>query len=246
MEENKNLIRTFWGNGNIQSEGRMENGKKFGPWKWWFEKGQYNGFIDENGLCEIYNDKGILTNTGHMKNGKKEGLWKNFTDDGFLRQEVQFVNGKEHGFFREHFESEKYKLDYNKREGHYKDGKQEGSFKLFHKNGIILEVNTYVNGYSHGPHKLYYSNGQLKSEGIYIDDRKHGVWKFYYMNNQLEKIGRYDYKNRIGTRGYVEPEFIPEKCWDEKGNEIECKIETKVIPEFEWNNIFKDLRGGEF
>ena len=58
---------------------------------------------------------------------------------------------------------------------------------------------------------MYDDKGQLTNEGNLKDDKAHGLWKLYE-NGQI-------IKSVIMTNG----ERISEKCWDKKGNKIECE-----------------------
>ena len=60
-------------------------------------------------------------------------------------------------------------------------------------------------------YKEYWENGKLRVEGNVSDDKKEGLWKWYHKN------GRYDEVT------FKEGKLISEKCWDENGNEIDCK-----------------------
>ena len=61
---------------------------------------------------------------------------------------------------------------------------------------------------------LYFPNGQEKYDfdGVLKDDKLNGVLKQFHENGQLKQETKY--KNDI---------VIFEKCWNEKGDEIECE-----------------------
>ena len=43
---------------------------------------------------------------------------------------------------------------------------------------------SYINGKKNGEFKSWYKNGNLESEGFYKQDLMDGDWKFYYQNGE--------------------------------------------------------------
>ena len=97
-------------------------------------------------------------------------------------------------------------------EGNYKDDKMVGLWKWYYYNGQLKRKETIKMVRRKVFGKSYYENGQLKNEGNYKDDKMEGLWKFYYETGQLKSEGN-----------YKDGKLISEKCWDEKGKEIECE-----------------------
>jgi hypothetical protein len=121
-------------------------------------------------------------------------------------------------------------------EENYKGGMRHGESKTFGSRGISQEVNfingkkegvethyliypnlkilvlSYKNGKRDGPSLCWWVTGKLQSDGDYKNGERDGICKWYYKNGQL------------GTEtNYNEGKIISSKCWDEDGNEIECK-----------------------
>ena len=97
-------------------------------------------------------------------------------------------------------------------EGTFKDGKLDGKHTSWHENGQKRYEGTEKNNNYDGLWIYWYENGQKSSEGIYKDGEFDGLWIVWYENGQ---------KNREET--YKDGELISGKCWDEDGNEKECK-----------------------
>jgi antitoxin component YwqK of YwqJK toxin-antitoxin module len=95
------------------------------------------------------------------------------------------------------------------------NGKREGLWKVYDRNGILREVNNYKDGKLNGAQetydslgrlytmahryndafvdsfKLYYENGQLRTENWFDSSGKsQGIYKIYYRNGKLNVIGR--------------------------------------------------------
>ena len=83
------------------------------------------------------------------------------------------------GIYREYHDKEKTKI---KSEVFMTNGKKEGEYKSYYKNGELHEKVNYIDGLKQGIEKSYYDNGQLFVEVNYIDDKKNGIFKSYHIN----------------------------------------------------------------
>ena len=74
----------YYENGQLEMEGKINEGKGYGLWKYYFENGQLKreGTIGinelEEGLWKSYYENGQLKSEGNWKDGKEVGLWKPF------------------------------------------------------------------------------------------------------------------------------------------------------------------------
>ena len=93
----------------------------------------------------------------------KNGILNEFYDDGTIKIEYFFNNGKKHGLQKRWYENGQLEILYN-----YDMGKLEGLQKKWHQNGI------------------------LKGEWYYIDDKLNGIIKEWYPNKQLKFSKHYD------------------------------------------------------
>jgi len=80
--------------------------------------------------------------------------------------------------------------------------------ELMEKEGVYYFESKPYTGIVYG----VYENGQLKEEGNCKDGEKDGLWKSYYENGQLKSHTNWSY-------GVI----VSETCWDQDGNQIECK-----------------------
>jgi len=64
--------------------------------------------------------------------------------------------------------------------GEIKNGKWDGPFVIYHKNGQLKDKGDYKDGFREdGPRVSYWENGQLYSTGTYKDGYKDGPFVFY-------------------------------------------------------------------
>lgn len=102
------VLKKFYKNGQIKSEGAFINNQKEGLHKEWSNNGTLvlegyykNGLA--NGLMKWFHEKGHLAGVGLMKNGLRHGIWKVYAiEDGKLTAEVQFKEGKQEEVLKIH------------------------------------------------------------------------------------------------------------------------------------------------
>jgi len=73
------------------------------------------------------------------------------------------------GVDRTYYDAEKTQL---KSEVFIHNGKKEGIYKLYYRNGQLYSEVNYIDGKENGIYKSYHTNGKLKEEVNYIDGKK--------------------------------------------------------------------------
>ena len=122
----------------------------------------------------------------------RNGLYyKKFTDVPFSgkitgQSDGNFKNGKIEGIWRV----------YNKNgqlthKTEYKDGKKHGFDKVYYENGKLNTQLNYKNGNLHGLVKVFFENGQLMLKGYYEDGKENGLWEYFNVDGTLEKTKIY-------------------------------------------------------
>ena len=97
---------------------------------------------------------------------KKNGKGREFFDNGSLKYEGEYLNGKKWNGKGYNYESNDIIYD-------IKDGK--GDIKEYNDNGILIFEGEYLNGERNGKGKEYdYYNGKLIFEGEYLNGEKNG------------------------------------------------------------------------
>ena len=86
--------------------------------------------------------------------------------------------------------------------GKITNGKKDGPWVSYHRNGQLFVKGTYRNGKAEGPWIEYHANGQLFKKGTYKDDRAEGAWVKYRGNGDLRFKGTYKdgWKHGQGTQ----------------------------------------------
>ena len=178
------------------------------------------GYVNTRESINRYDDK-----------GRKHGYWKDFFPDFELRSEGYYRHGMRHGFFKEYDEKgnlktikkfvndeeeiiesqmkplqvqhEYYPNGRMKREGTFRDGRREGTWREFDEEGNVISSQIYQNGRlvqsgivdtdgtRRGEWMELYPDSTLRSQGAFLNGKKSGPWKFYFHGGQVEQEGSY-------------------------------------------------------
>lgn len=146
-----------------------------------YEKGKLvNGVINE------YFEDGTLKEEINYNNGKKHGIQKKFKRDGEISGIVSFNNGELHGRCESYYSDGTLSKVEN-----YKNDLHHGLFEWFYENGQLESFENYKNGLDHGETKGFYENGQLSFVGNFKNGKEHGEQVSYFENGQEEYIENY-------------------------------------------------------
>jgi len=176
--------KEYYTSGEIRAEGKYENGKRIGPWKFYHQ----NGKLEQAGT--------------YVKGGKPDGDWKWYYESGSILREEHFERGKPEGEMREYNDSGKVitkgnfldgDMDGNwflddgdeREEGTYKSGQRDGLWKFFFTNGKVAHQGKYIEGNEQDKHTYYYDNGRVMQEGSFIMGKREGTWRKYDREGNL-------------------------------------------------------------
>ena len=206
-------VKEFYENGKPQLEANYLNGELDGTKKEWYPSGKLEkeAHYKEGKLDGIYKEwfeNGQLKISCSYKEGKEHGTRMEWDENGIFSRVENFTNGVQDGFEKT-FYNNGHPMYYRSFKNGLRDGKWIGYYG-YKKNKIECEF-TYVNDTIQGTYKKWYDNGQLKYEMTYVDGVENGPFLLWYENGQQKVIGN-----------YVNGELIFDKCWDKKGNEIDC------------------------
>ena len=181
------LRQGFWQKqqttGRLIYEGKFKDGKPVGEWKRYHPGGQVKAVINyqtdsDSAFTQLFNESGKKVAEGIYLNEKKTGIWNYFTDNRKVADE-QFADGEKNGISHKYYETGEVweKTDWIK-------GKQEGSYRVFFKNGEPFFQCKMSNNQRNGLCLTYFQNGRVELEANYKNGLRHGEWK--YFNQQGE------------------------------------------------------------
>lgn len=173
--------KSFYRNGNLKAEGNREQYLLEGPWIFYNEEGSKTVEINyeeglKNGMQKTFRNDVVVKEENYV-NDKLQGFTRLYYDDGALKEEIPFVDGKEKG--------EGY--------GYEKDGRIITLYT--YKAGVLTRkqsINRYdETGLEQGIWMSFHKNRQVAEEGPYVNGLKHGYWKFYQPNGNLKRVEKW-------------------------------------------------------
>ena len=178
-----------------------------------------------DGLVKELLDNGKIKDEWNYKNGKLEGISKEYFASGALLEEIMCKNDKREGISKKYYENGKLLAERN-----FKNGEQEGISKMFFESGKVFAELNYKNGKLDGTTNIYYENGKMRSAETYKDGQKIGV-KAYNQDGKLV----FEKDLLTGKETKIKTETKPLK--DSKPEETaEKKISTETVPQPEKGN----------
>ncbi|MFT5244115.1 MAG: antitoxin component YwqK of YwqJK toxin-antitoxin module, partial [Psychroserpens sp.] len=197
----------FYSNGNMSSEGNLENGKPNGYWNTYFESG------------------GLKTE-GNRVDFKLDSTWKFYSESNYLRQTINYRDGLKNGMTiyydslniiqkKEIFKSNLlngmvttfYNFGQLKSSTPYLYDKKEGFAYEYDSLGLIITIDEYTNGFlrnheeinrydsqgnKNGEWKEFYESGKIKWEGKFAHGDLNGVVKEYTPSGGLKTMEKYE------------------------------------------------------
>lgn len=186
------LFLTIIFTGDIMAQNKIDNqGKKQGNWFKTYENGNkiYEGkFVNDyqEGLFTYYYENGdIKANTIFSSKGRI-AITKIYNTDGGIMSEGAYYNKFKDGEWI-YYDQKGNKL---KREN-YDKGIKRGDFKVWDKNGLLVESIEYKDDKKNGVYyKNFYSKGYVYY--TYKDNKKTGPYEDYYYFQKLRVKGNYN------------------------------------------------------
>ncbi len=234
---------------DIRVEGRVKNGQKDGTW------------------YEFKNDKNTLHRVIQYKNGVPHGLSLEFTDNGSVLSQTEFVDGKKEGVaYRwsvgNRFEKKNsYKNDQldgeqivcydngqNQELSYYKNGQRDGVTTWYNREGKKSMSISYKKGLFEGVQETYYPTGGVKTSKMYKDNVLDGPCVEFYEGGDVKSESNYKNGKLSGkVKTYKDQHPYDEKVAKEKAmkEEEEKKMkeaEMKKMKEAEMKKSTMDKR----
>lgn len=201
----KEVVQEKYPNGNPKKVSFMK-GRVPVKTLFYFDDGkiQSEAFYDEKGQPDstttIFYKSGQKYKETHYKNGNQHGSEKAWYEDGTIKMEANYVEGKVEGTVTSNFPNGKKQSEVT-----YKNGAKDGEEITYDSTGQQLELKTYVAGNKTGIEKKWYPDGTLKEENTYKDNVLDGPYTMYHPNGKKMEEGNYKQGQYDGRRiGYNE------------------------------------------
>ena len=235
--------------GYVKAEERMNRkdlaGLKQGRWKEFYPNGalkkESNYWNDKlDGYVKSYTQPGNLIKATKYINGveqldapelKAPELKKEYYENGTVKSEGSFIDGKAEGEHREYTPDGQLKIA-----------------KLYSNGNVVAEGIIDTSGSKQGAWKKYYPSGSLRGVGNYLNNKHVGDWVYYYEDGKIEQVGKYDDKGKAqGVWKWYYPCYAPcnkdfgtlKKIENYKGNKLEGETT-------EYNDSGKVITQGQY
>jgi len=146
-------------------------------------------FTDSPGLTKItVNDNsGKVTASGLYMDNQREGSWVEYYPSGLTKSIATYVNGKKEGITLEFNDNGQL----SKRTNYHLD-QLDGDYREFNYT-TVKEERFYKNGKLEGTVKIFYPDGKVMEEGLYKNGTRDGISKWY--DQQGNVTIEYEYQN---------------------------------------------------
>ena len=196
--------KTCWGNDNIEMYLHFVNGKADSQDTVYYENGTINLVRShyqgkEDGTWMFYREDGTLKWEKAYMAGAAEGKHIYYFPEGGIYKIEEWSMGKLNGVKKEFFKGENGEEGRIKKEVHYKDGKFDGLFITYFKNGQVESEQLYIKDQKDGLSKYYYDDGKLFYTESYDKGKKNGQIKRLYKNGNTWIIEKYKNDVKVGT-----------------------------------------------
>jgi antitoxin component YwqK of YwqJK toxin-antitoxin module len=210
-------------NGKMRYQGRFENDKPIGEFKYFYEDGSLKAI-------SIFKDKGIRSFT------------KTYSPDGKIMSEGFYLNEKKDSAW-------KYYNEYNIliKEEFYRNYQKHGEWKTYFAEGSLTDKITYKNGKRDGVWEQNYIGGSLKTQ--FVNDKLEGLYRVFTFEGKLRNQGKYKNNKKDGNWIWYDKNGAPTKKIIYKGDKLISKLlmvyENKKLNEINFDSIAYIYQLGE-
>ena len=186
VKNGKGIYNVYDDNGRIVETGMVENRRKVGTWKSFYNDGSKRDlghFVEDvfhvdmmwspdgrlliekgNGVFESYDAEGALAETGQVTGGLREGEWILYypQTDRTVMSTTQYVGGEPDGLQQFFFQDGTVKV-----EGEIKNGKREGLWNWYYENTAVESSIEFKAGKKEGAQNFYLDDGTLTRTEVY-------------------------------------------------------------------------------
>jgi len=99
----------------------------------------------------------------------------------------------DNGYNKIYFENESYQI------GDKINGKPDGVWQVFSKDGLLIEESNFKDGELHGPGKKFFSDGILEMEYNYKFGKQHGEYRQFHPNGNLAIEANFKNGKEVGN-----------------------------------------------
>ena len=206
-------------NGILETMETYTDGERTGKYTYFGSDGKKltEGFYNagkDNGLKKVwFLGTENLQYTETFNNDILHGSAKYYeSDTGKLGSEGNYKNGKKDGVWIFYF-----KNGNKKWVGNYKDDQISGELIQYEENGIIISKENYEDGKLVGKYEYYHDNGRLRLTGELLDGKDNGEKISYWSNSNKKSVENFKMNIKNGTEEqyYIDGQLSTKGEWSE-------------------------------
>lgn len=149
------------------------------------ESGRYHPVLPDSivvsTLTDFTYETADLTMKGRLLDGEPNGFWNFYDKQAAFIGQFPYKNGKPDGTARLFYTNQKIRAEIT-----YENGEIR-TFREFFPDGTPRTELEYRKGKRQGEAKFYYSTGHLLCEGKYKKGKRTGNWQYYKVTGEIEK-----------------------------------------------------------
>lgn len=189
-------------NSSLAAIGNFKDNLKVGVWNYYREDGTISSMENyDNGEIITYYDNGQMRHHYYLKDDEVEGLVEIYNACGSLSEKLNYTMGKREGQGLTYHPNGTISSEYQ-----YENDLVEGPGIVHFANAAVSENTNFKANKLHGPYSGYSPSGTLRFEGDYFEGEVTGQWNYYYSNGKLERTGNYNQGKGTGTWYYYDLE----------------------------------------
>lgn len=190
-------------------EGIFEHGKEIGLFKFFDDTSagtiiatrEFNS-NDASCITIFYNQKGNKVSQGKVINKKFEGQWLYYHENSKEIMTTEFYkDGKLEGTKKVYYPSGKIS-----QETSFKNGLKDGFDKRYAENGTIIEESNYKNNEFDGPAVFRSPSNVVVAKGLFSKGKKIGIWEFNTNGKITKENYNFQSKRKFAKRTNVKKE----------------------------------------
>lgn len=190
--ENLRRQRTFYFNGNMESDGYYRDGQLHGDYEDYWHNGQKKShgkykLGKKQGEWEFYYNKFTISSKGRFKDDLKEGPWNGYWETGELKSQGVFSGGKETGTWKEWTAKGEPLI-----ENSCFEANAQGRFLSYYANKTVKEDYQCRKGIPSGAYLKRDPDGDVIEKGRFdLSGRKDSAWENFHPNGKPASVKRY-------------------------------------------------------
>lgn len=213
--------RSYYLNGQLESQGQFDNNETVGVWEFFFENGilKMRGNVKRNsndGYWEYFFESGNKLMEGDVLSRQRSGEWKFYYENGQVKEEGRYVENKREGLWKSYNENGTLlgQVTYTRNQGklteYYPNGQKravgpvqgslkQGEWTFFSEEGYVEAKGILHHGTKEGSWEFYHGNGTVSATGEFSEDQEAGLWSYFYETGTLKSTGTFIQGQKEGS-----------------------------------------------